>query len=193
MFTGLVECMGRVVAAYGDHPRRLEIAASLEDVRVGDSVAIDGCCLTVVRSDGVLCFEAATETLRRTTLGALCPGQRVNLEGATRVGDRLGGHLVTGHVDAVGNVRALESEPGALYMTVQVPPQLSPLLAPQGSVTLAGVSLTVTDAGDDWFRVMLISHTLAGTTLGERVLGDALNLEVDLIARYVQRLMRTVT
>lgn len=192
MFTGLVETLGTVVAATGDSPRRLTIASSIppDAVQLGDSVAIDGCCLTVVaRGATGLTFEAATETLARTTLGQLGVGTQVNLERALRVGDRLGGHLVAGHVDGLGIVMVREQRGSALYLGVEAPADVARLCAPRGSITIAGVSLTVTDVQQRTVFVGLIPHTLAVTTLNALTRGDAVNLEADLIARYVARLM----
>lgn len=192
MFTGLVETVGEVTQAEGAAPLRLTVRAALPltEIVLGESIAIDGCCLTVVQAsaDGLV-FEAATETLQRTTLGKLRPGARVNLERALRFGDRLGGHLVAGHVDGVGTVHALEQIDSALYMSIAAPQDLAPLLAPRGSVTVAGVSLTVTAVRGAVFTVALIPHTLAVTTLKTFEVGDPVNLEADLLARYVERLL----
>ena len=192
MFTGLVETVGTVRSATGSSPRRLAIASSIPsaEVAIGDSIAIDGCCLTVVeRGAEGLSFEAATETLKRTTLGSLKPGDRVNLERALRVGDRLGGHLVSGHVDGLGRLVVKEQRESALYLGIEAPADIAPLIASQGSVAVAGVSLTVTSVEGRVFYVGLIPHTLAVTTLGKLVVGAAVNLEADVIARYVQRLL----
>ena len=195
MFTGLVEAVGTVVHAAGQAPRCLTLAAPLaaEAVAVGDSVAVDGCCLTVVRVDAApaaLSFEAATETLSRTTLGRLQVGHRVHLERAMRLSDRLGGHLVAGHIDAVGHLRSREMRGSALYLEVAAPPEVMRLTAARGSITLAGVSLTVTATTGGSLWVALIPHTVAVTTLGALAVGDEVNLEADLLARYVERLLR---
>ena len=198
MFTGLVEKVGTLRAsqqARAEVPRRLTIRCDLGDApaRVGDSVAVEGCCLTVVpgtEEPAELCFEATTETLERTSLGTLTVGSRVNLERSLRLGDRLGGHLVSGHVDAVGEVVAVEPRDSAVYLTVRAPAALQRFITPRGSITLAGVSLTVTAAAPPTFAVALIPHTLAHTTLGERQPGDRLNIEVDLLARYVDNLLQ---
>ncbi len=193
MFTGLVETIGTVRTASGEQPRRLTIESSLPnaDIVIGESIAIDGCCMTVVEiSAQGLAFEAATETLKRTTIGQLSAGDRVNLERSLAVGDRLGGHIVTGHVDCIGIVRAREQRDSALYLAIEVPPEVARLTAARGSTTLAGVSLTVTDVTDEIISVGLIPHTLSVTTLGERKLGDSINVEADLLARYVERLLQ---
>lgn len=192
MFTGLVETVGIVRQATGSSPRRVTISSSIAtaEVAIGDSVAIDGCCLTVVAKSGdTLSFEAATETLERTTLGKLDKGAKVNLERALRLGDRLGGHLVSGHVDGLGKLVAKEMRGSALYLGVEAPEDVAHLIASQGSITIAGVSLTVTSVEGRVFYVGLIPHTLEVTTLGERERGDLVNLEVDLIARYLERLV----
>lgn len=191
MFTGLVEAVGRVRRATGESPRRLTIHSSIPaaEVEIGASIAIDGCCLTVVdKSSEGLSFEAATETLKRTTLGKLRAGDAVNLERAVRLGDRLGGHLVSGHVDGLGLVTSREQIDSALYLGIEAPADIAPLIASQGSITVAGVSLTVTRVDGPTFWIGLIPHTLAVTTLGELEVGARVNIEVDLIARYVQRL-----
>lgn len=192
MFTGLVETVGTLAAATGGNPRRLTIATSLasEPVRLGDSVAIEGCCLTVVAADArTLAFEAATETLTRTTLGKLNVGAPVNLERALRLGDRLGGHLVTGHVDGVGTVRARAQVGGSLQLTIEAPAELAHLTAARGSITVAGVSLTVASVSGRQFMVGLVPHTVSVTTLGDLKPGDSVNLEADLIARYLERML----
>jgi riboflavin synthase len=194
VFTGLVETIGTVRAATGDSPRRLLIASSIPvgETAIGDSVAIDGCCLTVVeKGDGALAFEAATETLARTTLGALRPGDRVNLERAMRLGDRLGGHMVLGHVDGVGKVTRVEKQGSAVYVDTEAPAEVAPLIAARGSVTIAGVSLTVTGVSGAVFTVGLIPHTLVATTFGTMKVGDPVNLEADIIARYLARLVES--
>lgn len=194
MFTGLVETVGTVHDAIGASPRRLTIEAELNvtEVAIGDSIAIDGCCLTVVAKQGRgLTFEAATETLKRTTLGELTAGSAVNLEQSLRVGERLGGHLVMGHVDGVGAVRSVEQRDSAWYIAIQAPTALAPFIASQGSITVAGVSLTVTDVRDDVFSVAIIPHTWQVTTLRALQPGSRVNLEVDVVARYVGRLLES--
>lgn len=197
MFTGIVEEVGRV-AAIERHERhaRLRIACEtvVEDATEGDSIAVAGCCLTVTRfdRDG---FDAdlMAETLDATALGRLHEGDPVNLERAMRADARLGGHLVQGHVDAVGEVVAREEEPGTVWLAVAAPEALARYLVPKGSVTVDGASLTVVDVTphDDGvaFRVGLIPHTLEVTTFGDRRVGDPVNLEVDVIAKYTERLL----
>ena len=194
MFTGIVQSLGQIAAT---HPRsgglRLMIHADSLDVRdvvVGDSIAINGCCLTVVTIDGsVLGFDASSETLQCTTgldrIGA------VNLELALRMGDRLGGHLVSGHVDGVGSVVGIEPVAGDAESTrleIAAPDDLARFIAPKGSITVDGVSLTVNLVAGRRFSMNLIPHTLAVTTLRNLVRGSNVNLEVDIVARYVARL-----
>jgi riboflavin synthase len=177
MFTGIVEELGRVRAVTPNE--------------VGSSIAVNGCCLTVVSlGDGWWTADAQRETLARTTLGSLRGGDPVNLERPVRLADRLGGHLVQGHVDAVGTVTSRESLPdGSTLLTVGLPGPLARYVVEKGSVTVDGVSLTVTSVDQGSFGVALIPHTLAVTTLGTRGPGDEVNLEVDVLAKYVERLL----
>ncbi len=193
MFTGIVEELGTVEAIepQGD-ALRLSIRATtvLDDVRLGDSIAVNGCCLTVAAvDDGVWTADVMQETLDKTSLLGVGPGDRVNLERAVTAGTRLGGHIVQGHVDGVGTVvRRAPSEHWEL-VEVSLPDGLSRYLVDKGSVTVDGVSLTVVEAGADSFTVSLIPETLVRTTLGFRAAGDRVNLEVDVIAKYVERLL----
>jgi riboflavin synthase len=192
MFTGIVEALGRVTTvetgARGE--RRLGVGAPDEPgwrLALGESVAVSGVCLTVVdTAPGRLAFDLAEETLRMTTLGGFRPGDPVNLERPLRLDGRLGGHLVLGHVDGVGRVIAVRPEGEGVRVDVAVPPGLRPLLIPKGSVTVDGVSLTVASLEEDAFAVALIPHTLAVTTLGQRRPGDGVNLEMDVIGKYVR-------
>ena len=194
MFTGIIEELGRVRAI---EPReggaRLEITARtvLEDVRVGDSIAVNGCCVTVVdHGDGWWAADAVIETLDRTALGALERDEPVNLERPLRLSDHLGGHLVQGHVDAVGSVaRRTPLADGSTRFTFAAPPDLLRYVVEKGSIAVDGISLTVTAVGDEAFDVAVIPHTLAVTTLGHKHEGAAVNLEADLIAKYVERLL----
>jgi len=191
MFTGLVAAVGRVAAterrALGT---RLEIAAALGALELGESICVSGACLTVVaRTDGAFSAEVTRETLERTTLGRLSPGDSVNLERAAALGDRLGGHLLTGHVDGVARVTRVEAAGDARDVEVEVPLELARFIAQKGSIALDGVSLTVNWVEGARFGVMLIPHTLGVTTLGAIASGRELNLEVDLVARYVARLL----
>lgn len=194
MFTGIVEELGRIKAI---EPRaggaRLEIAATrvLADAAVGDSIAVNGCCLTVVeRGDAWWAADAVTETLSRTNLGALSAGDPVNLERPVRMGERLDGHLVQGHIDGVGTVAVRESLPdGSTRFRVLADADLLRYVVEKGSIALDGISLTVTDVDEEGFGVAIIPHTLAVTTLGARQPGDRVNVEVDIVAKYVERLV----
>lgn len=195
MFTGIVQAVGRITdtAPRGDGLRLTIDAGTLPvaDIGIGDSVAVNGCCLTVVEIAGsTLAFDASAETLRCTTgLGRAGP---VNMELALRLSDRLGGHLMTGHVDGVGTVRAIapvKDDPwGSVRLEVEVPPDLARFVAQKGSVAVQGVSLTVNEVEGASFAVNLIPHTLAVTTLSALVPGARVNIEIDLVARYVARL-----
>ena len=193
MFTGIIEELGRVVAVErrGGQTRlaisALQVSASLE---LGDSVAVSGACLTVAQvGDGRFSVALTRETIERTTLGQLKPGTQVNLELALSLGDRLGGHLMAGHVDGVGEIANLRREGDTARLEVSYPPGLSAYLTPRGSVAVDGVSLTVVELGTEQFSVALVEHTLQHTTLGSMQQGDRVNLEADLIARYLERLL----
>jgi riboflavin synthase len=193
MFTGIVEELGEVIAIeHGIDSARIVVRAPrvTADAANGASIAVNGVCLTVVDlSDGAFTADVMRETLQRSSLGALSVGSPVNLERAVRASDRLGGHIVQGHVDGVGAV--IGRTPGDRWEVVRilVPEELAKYVVEKGSVAVDGVSLTVSEAGDGWFEVSLIPTTLAATTLGRRALGDDVNLEVDVIAKYVERLM----
>lgn len=193
MFTGIVEELGEVVAVeqLPDASRfRLRGPLVTEDAKHGDSIAVNGVCLTVVEyGDGEFTADVMAETLKRSSLGALEVGSRVNLERPMAVGDRLGGHIVQGHVDGTGTV--LERTPSEHWELVKVglPAHLSRYVVEKGSITVDGVSLTVVDAAADHFTISLIPTTLALTTLGIKQPGDPVNLEVDVIAKYVERLL----
>ncbi|MGE0760979.1 MAG: riboflavin synthase [Pirellulaceae bacterium] len=191
MFTGLVELLGEVADIIDQPPgKRFVLRAGHLAVgtQIGDSIAINGCCLTVVAVDGErLAFEAGTETLSRTNLGELVPGSGVNLERSLRMDDRLGGHFVTGHVDATGQLAERRDDGDWSFMWFQCPPHLTRQMASKGSVAVDGISLTLVDVAADRFSVALIPHTLQVTTLGRRQVGDTVNLETDLLAKYVER------
>ena len=193
MFTGIVEEIGTLVAVERhDEDARLEMSGPVvtDGTRLGDSIAVDGVCLTVTSiTDGRFTVDAMPETLHRSTLGRLAPGSPVNLERAVRADGRLDGHLVQGHVDGVGTLRS--RTPGARWddLVLEAPPALLRYVAEKGSIAVSGVSLTVTGVGEDWFGVSLIPTTLAATTLGRLVPGDPVNLEVDVVAKYVERLL----
>ena len=187
MFTGIIEELGHI-ERFEHGTLRLAATKVLDDVRVGDSIAVNGCCLTVV-AHGDTWWEAdvSDETISRTSLATAAVGAPVNLERAVRAQDRLGGHIVQGHVDAVGYV--VDPVPD---LRIRVPDHLLPYLVEKGSVTVDGVSLTIVAVVDDGFTVAVIPHTAAVTTLGDRRPGDAVNLEVDVIAKYVERMLAPV-
>lgn len=191
MFTGLIEAFGIVRAARPDNSggKSLVLAVPFAaELALGESVAINGCCLTVVALDGATAaFQVGPETLFRTNLGQLTADDRVNLERAMKLGDRVGGHLVTGHIDGVGTIEA--REPSGEWQTVwfQAAPEILRQMVPKGSIAVDGVSLTVVEVGSDRFSVMLIPHTLDHTTLGFKPIGGAVNLESDLIGKHVAR------
>jgi riboflavin synthase len=190
MFTGIVQSMGEVVGTESTGTgRRLRVRAELlRDRSIGDSVAVSGVCLTVIARDGDVCdFDVAPETMARSTLGDLSSGDRVNLETPLRAGDDLGGHIVQGHVDEVGTVTSNAGGDDGSRVVVRVRPESSRYIVEKGSVTLDGVSLTVTRVRGDEFEVVLIPHTLAVTTLGDAEAGRRLNVEVDVIGKYVER------
>ena len=185
MFTGIVEELGRVVTREGS---RLRIAATtvLEGSEMGASIAVNGCCLTLVATDSSSWWEAdvSAETYSRTNLGSLSPGDPVNLERPMALGERLGGHIVLGHVDAVGTVVA-----SAPDLVVRIPKDLMHLIVEKGSVTVDGISLTAFDLTTDTFRVAVIPHTMQVTPLGVRKPGDQVNIEMDVVAKHVERLV----
>jgi riboflavin synthase len=186
VFTGLVADQGSVVSFDGS---RLVVATSVE-ASVGDSIAVDGVCLTAVAGDGrALSFDVVPETCARSTLGAITVGARVNVEPAVRAGEPLGGHIVQGHVDAVGTVRSSEPEGEGRRMEVETPESVLRYCVEKGSIAVSGVSLTVAALTDDGFAVALVPHTLEVTTLGALGSGDTVNLEADLVAKYVERLV----
>jgi len=199
VFTGLVEAMGEVAALEalpGGAGMRLVVRspAVAKESAIGDSVAVNGCCLTVTARDGdTLAFDAVPETLARTNLGRLHVGSPVNLERPLRLGDRLGGHLVQGHVDAVGEVRLVSPEGSSVRIAIDAPGNVRRYLVPKGSVAVDGVSLTVAAVTETGFEVVIIPHTAAVTTLGRVRPGDAVNLEADVVGKYIERLLAPYT
>lgn len=203
MFTGIVEELGTVarIERADDHARLwIDCTEVLTDAAIGDSIAVNGCCLTVADREhladggGRWAADLMAETMRATSLGDLAEGDPVNLERAMASTTRFGGHLVQGHVDAVGEVTGRDEQPGTVFLTFRAPAEVARYLVPKGSVTVEGTSLTVVDVtdGDDGsatFRVGLIPHTLAVTVLGARQPGDRVNLEADVVAKYVERLL----
>lgn len=198
MFTGLIEALGRVVETEkmdGGMRLAFTVPKKFSDVKTGDSIAVNGCCLTALSDpeamdDGQFIVRAdlMPETLRVTTLGDLRVGDPVNLERTLRLSDRLGGHLVQGHVDAIGTVRERKEEGNAIFFKIEAPSSLMRYVIPKGSITVDGISLTVVDEDGSSFRVGIIPHTAAVTTMGVRQPGDHVNLEADVIGKYVERL-----
>ena len=195
MFTGIITDVGRVRAVRDtNRDRRFEIETGFDTatIDIGASVSHAGCCLTVVdKGPGWFAVEVSGETLAMSTLDEWAEGRPVNLERAARVGDELGGHIVSGHVDGVGEVLSIESEGGSHRVRIQVPKPLHRFIAPKGSITVEGVSLTVNEVEDDVFGVNLIPHTWDVTTLGELRPGARVNLEIDMLARYLARWRET--
>jgi riboflavin synthase len=197
MFTGIVTALGEAAAlerAPGLLRAAFDSRYDAASIEIGASINHNGCCLTVVavepRAGGARHWvELAAETLAKTTLGDLRLGDRVNLERALRAGDELGGHLVAGHVDGVGEVLEVAAEGPGRRITISAPPEIALLIAPKGSVAVDGVSMTTNEVGPDRFGVLVIPHTLAVTTLGNRAPGDKVNLEADPLARYAARIL----
>ncbi|HRY29146.1 MAG TPA: riboflavin synthase [Elusimicrobiota bacterium] len=192
MFTGIIQTLGDVVSRNGE---KLRVRARLPRLKKGASVAVDGVCLTVVSFTGkkppqVLTFDVSTETYQRTTLGRYRPGQKVNLETPLRAGDEFGGHFVLGHVDGTGKlVSKTPAGPATVLYEFSVPPHLMDHLAPKGSVAVDGISLTVVDIKEVSFTVAIIPHTEANTSLGAKKPGDPVNLETDMLAKHLDRLL----
>ncbi|WP_028916464.1 riboflavin synthase [Pseudoxanthomonas sp. J35] len=194
MFTGIIEGVGRLAAREprGGDVRFTFATGSLPfaDVRLGESIAVNGVCLTVIAFDASsFQADASTETLSLTTLGTLAEGAALNLERAMRPDDRLGGHLVSGHVDGIGKVLSVHEDARAQRWRFSAPAPLLKYIAKKGSICVDGVSLTVNEVDEEGFEVALIPHTVAHTRFAETQLGDAVNLEIDLVARYVERLL----
>jgi len=197
MFTGIITAVGRVrsvtpIDTGRDMRLVIEQAWAADPPVIGASIACSGCCLTAVELGADwFAVDASAETLSKTVLGSWRPGTRVNLERALRVGDELGGHIVSGHVDGVGEVLARTPEHGSTRFSIRVPKALSRYIAPKGSVALNGISLTVNEVADDIFGINIIPHTLENTDLGGIQPGAAVNIEIDTLARYVARLHET--
>jgi riboflavin synthase len=193
MFTGIVRELGRVVSTKSDAGGRalvVEAPHAATELRAGDSIAIDGVCLTAESVDGSrVSLQAVPETIARSTLGRLRAGDAVNVEPAVRAGEPLGGHYVQGHVDAVGRVQSVEAEGDGLRVFVEAPPEILAYCVEKGSIAVDGVSLTIAELADDAFAVALVPHTLVATTLAALSPGQELNLEVDVLAKYVKRLL----
>jgi riboflavin synthase len=195
MFTGIVTDVGRVRAVLQtNRDRRIEVetAYDLSTIAIGASIAHAGCCLTVVeKGEGWFAVEVSGESLARTTLGRWEEGARVNLERPAKAGDELGGHIVSGHVDGVGEVVSIASEGGSHRVRIRAPRPLHRFIAPKGSIAVEGVSLTVNEVEDEVFGVNLIPHTWDATTLSQLQAGDSVNLEIDMLARYLARWQET--
>lgn len=193
MFTGLVEELGRVKSmTRGARSVRLTVGAKaiMADVKLGDSIAVNGTCLTVVDfGDGWFTADVMPETVERTAMAGLKSGDAVNLERTLRVGDRLGGHIVSGHIDGVGVIRSKETNDNAVIVRIEAPAAVMRYIVEKGSVAIDGISLTVVAAGPDWFTVSLIPHTAAVTTLSFKGVGSPVNLEADVIGKYVEKLL----
>jgi riboflavin synthase len=191
MFTGLVESkvpLVEVVAEGTGKRMGFDLGPLCEGVRIGDSIALNGCCLTVIAIEGTRCwFELGSETLTRTSLGKLSLMKSANCERSLRVGDRMGGHFVTGHVDGQGVLERRSDDGQWSNFYFKAPLSLLRQMASKGSITIDGVSLTLVDANDEYFSIALIPHTLSNTTLGSLRAGDQVNLETDILAKYVQR------
>jgi len=195
MFTGLVEELGKVRAvARGAHSIRLSVGGEkvLTDVKIGDSIAVDGACLTVVEfTASTFTVDVMPETYDRTTLALRKAGDSVNLERTLRVGDRMGGHIVSGHVDAIGTLVSVTPRDNANILHIRFPENLGAFVIPQGSVAVDGVSLTIVDCGKDWFEVSLIPHTWDVTVLSSKKAGDRVNVETDVLGKYIHRMLQT--
>lgn len=193
MFTGLVEELGQI-RAVSRRSRSVHVSVGaqkvLEDAKIGDSIAVNGVCLTVVAlSEANFTADVMPETFERTTLSKLKSGDKVNLERTLRLSDRLGGHIVSGHVDVVGTVEAVTPKEIANIFRIRVPAEHGRMIIPQGSVAVDGISLTVVDCGEEWFTVSLIPHTWSVTVLAYKRAGDVVNIETDVIGKYVRRLL----
>jgi riboflavin synthase len=197
VFTGIIRERGRLALVQGDGDARhlrIEAPTTASRLSVGDSVSVDGCCLTATEvADGQFAVTAIPETISRTTLGALTQGDEVNLETATRAGEPLGGHYVQGHVDGVGRVESVEPQDEGSRMRIAPPPELIRYCVEKGSIAVGGVSLTIAALSDGAFEVALVPHTLEQTTLGRAQPGDAFNIEVDILAKYVEKLVHPGT
>ncbi len=192
MFTGIITDVGTVRSIVKTGDTRIEITTRFDtgSIDIGASICCSGACMTVVeKRDDWFAVEASAETLSKTVLGAWAEGTRVNLERALKAGDEMGGHVVSGHVDGTAEITGLENEGDSLRVSFKIVDELKCFIAPKGSVTLNGVSLTVNEVDDDTFGVNLIAHTQVETTLGNFSLGDVVNVEIDMLARYVARLL----
>lgn len=197
MFTGLVEELGKVKAINrGPKSVRLTLAARkvLSDVKLGDSIAVNGTCLTVVDfGDDWFTADVMPETVERTVIAKFKLGDIVNLERTLAIGDRFGGHIVSGHIDGVGIIRCLQKDDNAVVIRIETGPEVMRYIIKKGSIAIDGISLTIVDYGDDWFTVSLIPHTASMTTLGIKSTGSLVNLETDVIGKYVEKMLGLAT
>ena len=191
MFTGLVETTGTVASVLntGNGIRLSVKPASPFDLQAGDSISVNGVCLTVTKHESAVSFDVSPETLKSTNLGELRVSGKVNLERALRLSDRLGGHIVTGHVDGIGVIKDKRKTGEYTFYTFDAPPEILKYIVKKGSITIDGISLTVVDLDTGSFNVAIIPHTLTATNLGEKGIGDRVNLEADIIGKYVERLL----
>jgi riboflavin synthase len=191
MFTGLVEVTGTVISVRNTgNGIRLSIKPPTDfEVQLGDSISVNGVCLTVTKHNGDISFDVSPETLRSTNLGTLKTGDRVNLERALRLSDRLGGHIVTGHIDGTGSIREKKQAGEYTFYTFESPPEILKYIVKKGSVAVDGISLTVVEVDNRSFSVAIIPHTLAATNIGDKNVGDMVNLEVDIIGKYVEKFL----
>lgn len=193
MFTGLVEELGKVKAiSRGVKSVRLTVEASkvLEDVKIGDSIAVNGTCLTVVEyNENCFTADVMPETVDSTALANLKIGAKVNLERTLGIGDRFGGHIVSGHIDGIGTICAKDNNDNAVVVKIEASPEVMRYIVKKGSIAIDGISLTIVNYGQDWFTVSLIPHSAAMTTLGFKKTGDVVNLETDIIGKYVDKLL----
>ena len=194
MFTGIVEELGSIRSVRrGQHSSVLSIAAKdiLSDLKIGDSVAVNGVCLTAtVHGGSGFTADVMHETLNRSSLGSLTVGSHVNLERAMAANGRFGGHIVSGHIDGTGTITALRKDDNAVWYTISASQELLRYIVEKGSIAIDGISLTVAEVGESWFSISAIPHTVAVTTLGEKRPGDTVNLENDVIGKYVEKLLR---
>ena len=189
MFTGIVEEVGRV-ASRSDYRLAISAGKTLSDVKTGDSIAVNGACLTVVDFDArSFAVDLAPETLRRTALGQAGPGRAVNLERALAAGDRMGGHIVQGHIDATGVITAITPEADCYILEIEAPASLAPYIVEKGFIAVDGISLTVVQRAGNRFTISVIPFTMRNTNLQERAVGDGVNLEADILAKYVESLL----
>lgn len=192
MFTGIVQDIGSVrsIEKQGDWRIVIDTGLDLSRTLIGASIACSGCCLTVVeKEERVFAVNVSAESLSKTTIGGWITGTKINLEPALKMGDELGGHMVSGHIDGLAMIKTIEKEGDSYRLTIEAPEALLRFIAPKGSVTLDGVSLTVNEAQGSVFGVNIIPHTWEKTTLGLKAAGDSLNIEIDMLARYVARMM----